>query len=147
MQANSYRLSLCAALLLVCACAPKDPIGVTNAWIRSPAPGTSVAAGYFDIVNRGATPVALVGARSDACASIELHTHIHDGDVMRMRRLDRVELPVSEPVAFASGGHHLMLIQFADVTTPSIPVTLTFSDGSELTVPFELRSVTGANPP
>jgi periplasmic copper chaperone A len=146
MRTHARSLMSFAVALLLCACTPQEPIRVTNAWIRAPAPGTSVAVGYFDIVNRGAVPIGLIGARSAACATIEMHTHSRSGELMQMRRIDRVELPVAQPVAFATGGHHLMLLQFGDVTSPSIPVTLSFSDGSELSVPFELRSVTGANP-
>lgn len=136
-------------LLAVClvlgmnACAPSEPISVTNAWIRMPVPGNSVAAGYFDIVNRSGTLVTLIGARSIAASSIEMHTIQYDGELMQMRQLARVELPEGTTVSFMPTGRHLMLLQFVDVTTPAIPVTLLFSDATELTVPFELRSATG----
>ena len=112
-----------------------------------PAPGMSVAAGYFDIVNRRDTPIALVGARSSAASSIELHTTERDGDLMRMRKLERVELAAGATATFAEGGHHLMLMHFNGVTTPTVPVTLLFADGFELTVPFEMRSINGATQP
>jgi copper(I)-binding protein len=107
----------------------------------------SVAAGYFDMINRRDTPIALIGARSSASSSIELHTTEHDGDLMRMRKLERIELAPGANATFAEGGHHLMLMRFTGVTTPTVPVTLLFADGSELTVPFELRSVNGATQP
>ena len=133
------RLVLCF-VLLVNACAPSEPIIVTNAWIRAPVPGTATAVGYFDILNRSGTSIALVGVRSTATATIEMHTTQHDGELMQMRQLDRVDLPEGTAVSFAAGGRHLMLPRFGDVTTPSIPVTLVFSNASELTVQFELRS-------
>jgi periplasmic copper chaperone A len=135
----------CAVALLT-ACAAPEPVTVANAWIRAPAPGTHIAAGYFDITNNTPTSVALIGAASDACASIEMHTTEYDGSTMRMRRLDRVELAAGATESFAPGGRHLMLLEFADVTSPTIAVTLQFADGAQLRVPFELRSVTGSNP-
>jgi copper(I)-binding protein len=133
--------------LAVLACAPGNSVEVTNAWIRMPAPGTAVAAGYFDIVNRRDIPIVLVGARCSASPSIEMHTTERDGDVTRMRKLERVELGARAKETFAPGGHHLMLLHFGGVTSGTVPVTLLFADGSELTVPFELRSVSGATQP
>jgi copper(I)-binding protein len=141
------RLLASVAFAWIIACAPAEPICVTNAWIRAPAPRAAVAAGYFDIVNRRDTPIVLIGARSGAAATIEMHTTERDGDFMRMRQLERVELPAGAKVSFAQDGHHLMLMHFTGVTTGAVPVTLLFADGSELTVPFELRSVTGATQP
>jgi copper(I)-binding protein len=63
----------------IAACGASEPISVTHAWVRLPAPGLSVAAGYFDIVNRTTTPIELVGARSDVARSIEMHTESHAG--------------------------------------------------------------------
>jgi hypothetical protein len=138
---------LTLAFAWITACARAEPVTVTNAWIRTPAPGTAVAAGYFEIVNHRDAPVVLSGARSGASPTIEIHTTEHDGDLMRMRQLERVELPAGAKVAFSEGGNHLMLLHFTGVTTGTVPVTLLFADGSQLTVPFELRSVTGTTPP
>jgi len=135
------------ACVWVTACAPGEAVSVGNAWIRTPPPGAAVAAGYFDIVNHGDTPVVLIGARSSAASTIEMHTTEHDGDLLRMRKLERVELPAGATVTFQAGGYHLMLMHFTGVTTGTVPVTLVFADSSELTVPFELRSAAGVTTP
>ena len=136
-----------AAAFLLAACSPSEPISITGAWLRPPAPGLEVAAGYFDIVNRGDTSVDLVGAHGDALGSIEIHTETHDGDMMQMRRLDKVELPPGQTVRFSPGGTHLMLFGFVGVTSPHVPLTLQFSDGSKRVVEFEMRSLTGESTP
>jgi len=133
-------VSLCAT-----ACTPADPIDISHAWLRAPAPGLSVAAGYFDIVNRGNTPIELIGARCESAGPIEIHTHVHDGDVMQMRQLKTVALPPGHTVSFTSGGLHLMVFGFNDVTSNPIPITLLFSDASQRTVAFEVRKLNGAN--
>ena len=99
------RISFVFAVLLgIAACDASEPIAVTHAWVRLPAPGLSVAAGYFDIVNRSTTPIALIGATSDAARSIEMHAESHDGDVMQMRQLDSVVLAPEQTVSFSPGG-------------------------------------------
>ena len=147
MTAN-VMLSRTATILFVAlcatACTPADPIAVSNAWVRAPAPGQGVAAGYFDIVNHGPSAIALIGAHSDVARAIEIHTHIQDGDLMRMRKLDTVALGRDETVSFAAGGHHLMLLGFDAVTSSPIPITLLFSDATQRTVMFEMRTSSGA---
>jgi copper(I)-binding protein len=139
------RFACALTWLCVAACAPKDPITIRGAWIRAPAPGLEVAAGYLDIVNSGRDPIALTGAESPAAGSIEIHTETHDGDVMQMRQIETVAIPRGQTVSLAPGGIHLMLLKFTG-TTASIPVTLTFDDGSRRDVAFELRSLDGGRP-
>jgi copper(I)-binding protein len=134
------------ACLFATACAPKDPITVRNAWVRAPAPGLSVAAGYLDIANAGPTTVALTGANSPAAGTIEIHTEIHDGDMMQMRQIENVPIPAGQTVSLAPGGTHLMLLQYRGTATRRVPLTLTFSDGRRREVEFELRSLDGGSP-
>jgi copper(I)-binding protein len=129
------------------ACTPDEPIGIDNAWVRAPAPGRNVAAAYFDGINRGPSAVDLVGARTDAARSVEIHTHIHQGELMQMRKVDAVTLPRDEPVAFAPGGNHLMLFDFHAPASNRVPITLLFSDATELSIMFELRTTSGAPQP
>jgi copper(I)-binding protein len=129
------------------ACAPDEPIGIDNAWVRAPAPGRNVAAAYLDGINRGSSAVDLIGARTDAARSVEIHTHIHTGELMQMRKVDAVTLPPGQPVAFAPGGNHLMLFDFQAPTSNRIPITLLFSDATELSIMFKLRTVSGATQP
>ena len=137
------------ALVALCAtaCSRADSIAISHAWVRPPAPGLTVAAGYFDIANRGTQALELTGAQSDGVRSVEIHTHIHDGELMQMRQLDAVPLPAGETVSFAPGGLHLMLLGFTSVTSTRIPITLSFSDGSRRTVMFDIGSVTGEGHP
>ena len=144
---SRYLSTLLVIALCATGCTPADPIDINNAWLRPPAPGLSVAAGYFDIANRGDTPIDLIGARSDSVGTIEIHTHIHNGDVMQMRQLDTVALPPEQTVSFTSGGLHLMVFEFNDVTSNPLPITLQFSNGSQRTVAFEVRDLNGATQP
>ena len=83
-------------------------IEVRNAWARAPAPGQSTAGIYMDIVS--ADGAALVGVKSVLAKRAELHsTSMQDG-VMRMRAVERIELPAKRKVSLAPGGQHVMLI-------------------------------------
>lgn len=88
-----------------------------------------VHAGYMTIINRGRTADRLLSATSARARRIELHTHIREGDMMRMRPVEGgVAIPAGQTVRFAPGGLHLMIY---DVTGrveegDAFPITLRF---------------------
>lgn len=88
---------------------PASTLTISNPKIRALIPGQDTTAGYFDITNSGTTAVTLVGATSPHARSIEIHTIIRDGDMVRMRRLDAVTIEPGATEVFATGGTHLML--------------------------------------
>ena len=105
-----------------------DDVAVSGAWARATVPGQPVAAAYLDILSRqGAT---LIGVRSDAAGAVQVHSMREDGGVMRMREVERLELPAGQTVRLAPSGTHLMLL---DLKRPlrsgdSITLDLTLVD-------------------
>jgi hypothetical protein len=82
-------------------------VEVTDAWVRATVPGQKVAAGYMSL--RSATAAKLVGVETKAARSAEIHTMSHEGGVMKMRRLDALDLPAGQVVVLEPGGNHIML--------------------------------------
>ena len=70
--------------------------------------GQSVGVGYLKITNRGAADRLLLGS-TPVAAAVEMHSMAMDGDVMRMRQVDAIELPSGAVVELQPGGYHLML--------------------------------------
>lgn len=125
-----------------------EPVGVKNAWARPTAPGQRTAGAYMEL--ESATAAALVAVETPAAAKAELHTMSMDGGVMRMRPMEKVDLPAKKTVKLAPGGFHVMLI---GVKRPlkegdKVPLTLTVQtpDGakSTLKVEAEVRAAGGA---
>src|SRR5436190_1978911 len=86
---NSTRRALVAALfaaLTGIAPAADAPIDVRDAWARPTVAGQPNGGAYLRIDNRGDRVDRLIGVRTDAAASAELHAMSMDGDVMRMRQ-------------------------------------------------------------
>lgn len=119
LRMNTLRACALAALLtIVCspvaaaasvAAEPAATLTISNPRIRALIPGQDTTAGYFDITNSGTTAVTLVAATSPHARSIEIHTIIHDGAMVRMRRLDKVTIEPGATRFFRPGGVHLML--------------------------------------
>ena len=130
-----------AGLLLVCnpeakAQAESQVQALVQApWARPTVQGQTVGGGYFRI-DGGATNDRLLGVSAGIAQSVELHTMRMDGDVMRMRQLNSVEVPARQTVEFKPGGMHVMLI---GLKTPlkvgnSFPMTLRFEKAGSVSV-------------
>ena len=54
--------------------------------------GATVGAAFMEIRTDAGVTDRLISAASPAAGRVEVHTHIMDGDVMKMRRVDALEL-------------------------------------------------------
>jgi len=91
---------------------------------------------FLTLKNAGGTADKLLKAASPAAASVELHTHVKDGDAMRMRPVENIPVPANGQTALEPGGYHIMLI---DLRQPlkegaSVPLTLTFEKAGTVTL-------------
>lgn len=96
---------------------------VKDAWTRATVPGQKVAGVYLEILSRSGG--RLVGVRSPAAKSAEIHSMSNDGGVMKMRRLDGLDLPAGKSVRLESGGNHIMLFDIKHPLEPGTRVPLT----------------------
>ncbi len=129
------------ALWLAWGAAQAAGVTVQDAWVRAMPPGARTSAAFLTLHNGDDRPHALVGAASDVARLVELHTHLHDHGVMRMRPVARIAIPAHGSVRLQPGGYHIMLI---DLRHPiragdSVALTLRLEDGSTLAVQAEAR--------
>ena len=120
---------------------------IVNPWTRAAGQGMQ-GGGFLTIRNSGATPDRLVAASSPVAGRLELHTHIRDGDVMRMRPVNDITVPAHGEVSLQPGGLHLMLIGLTQPMNAgqSIPVTLRFERAGEVTIQLSVQAA-GARQP
>ena len=141
---NRRSLLLLPALLPAAASA-QPTVSVETPWTRAAGQGAT-GAGYM--VLRAPAGDRLVGATSPVAGRVELHTHIRDGEVMRMREVPAIELPPGQAVTLAPGGLHLMLI---GLTRPlavgeAVPVTLRFERAGEVQVSLAVQPAGARGP-
>lgn len=77
---------------------------------RATAPTARTGAVYLSVTNTGTAPDRLVSASTAAAETVELHTTVRDGNVMRMQPLTGIDVPAGQTVTLAPGGLHVMLI-------------------------------------
>jgi hypothetical protein len=117
-------------------------ITIDDAFARASAGAAKVGGAFMTLRNSGATADALVGVKSPVAARAELHTHIQDGDIMRMRQVDAIDVPARGSVSLQPGGLHIMLI---DLKQPlkqgeAFPLTLTFATAGTMTIEVPVKS-------
>jgi len=119
-------------------------ITVADAWIREPAEGQTRSAAYATITNDGDTDVTLVAASVPFDATVEIHETLmgDDGTMEMQERPDGFVIVAGETFTLEPGGPHVMFLDIdpADFTG-TIEVTLVFDDGTEVTIPAEVRTL------
>ena len=107
---------------------------VKDAWSRATPARNGVA--YMTIFNHGQDMDRLIAAESPVAKKVELHTHTMADGVMRMRRIQAVEVHSGEPALLAPGGNHVMLMGLHAKLAEgqSFPVTLVFEKAGKVTV-------------
>lgn len=133
------KLSALAAALTISTgvlAAAADQVAVRDAYVRLAPPGAPATAAFMRIRNSGDKEVQVVKADSPAARATEIHNHINDGGVMRMRPVPAIAIKARDEAVLQPGGMHIMLI---DLKAPiregdTVPITLDFGDGSSKTV-------------
>lgn len=142
-QLTKYLLFTYLALLMGLANADGD-MRVTDAWSRATPPGAHMGAAYFVLTNRGA-PDRLLSASAPVSERTELHITTKEDGLMKMRRVEAVELKHGEAVHFMPGGRHVMFIGLKQPLREgdTFPLTLTFEKAGSLEVTVHVRSAAG----
>jgi len=110
---------------------------IAHPWARTTVPGQPAGGAYLNIENRGKQSDTLLGATSPNAKSVEIHTMSMDGNVMKMREVDSIEIKPSEKITMTPGnGYHIMLIGLSQPlkSGDKIPLTLKFEKGGKIDV-------------
>lgn len=124
------------------------PIRIESPWARATAPRAPAGAAFVTLVNTGTQDDALVSAASPVARVVELHTHLMDGGIMRMRPVDSIAVPAGQAVALKPGGLHIMLIDLNHGLQEGdqVPITLSFEHAGSLDVTATVASIAAHGP-
>jgi len=144
-----YLFTLIAALALNLAVAPahaaamnmsttvkQGDIAVSKVWSRASAGMKRAGAAFMTVTNSGSSDDRLIAAATTVAERVELHTHLMEGGVMKMRQVVNIEVPAGQTIELKPGGHHVMLFKLSKVFEEGghYPLTLTFEKAGDLTL-------------
>lgn len=112
--------------------ASADHVTVVEPYVRLAPPNAPATGAFMVIKNNGEKDVKVMKADNPASKVTELHTHLNEGGVMKMRPVAGIDIKAKGEAVLQPGGLHVMLI---NMNAPlkegdSVPITLTFDDGS-----------------
>jgi copper(I)-binding protein len=142
-------LAMLAACLPFTACwagGAADQITVIDPYVTMAPPNATATAAYMVLKNDGSAEIKLTKVDDNAAKATELHAHIHEGGMMKMRQVPDIALAAKSETALQPGGLHIMLI---GLTAPlkegdKIAFTLSFSDGSSKQIEATVRKLMAA---
>lgn len=124
------------------------PLVVETPWARASAPTARTGAAFLSVRNESDAPDRLVGVETPAAERAELHTHLEENGIMRMRRIPAIDVPAHATVNLEPGGFHVMLMglhaPLAEGET--FPITLTFEKSGSVRIIVPVQGVAASVP-
>lgn len=121
---------------------------IEQPWTRATPKGASVAVGYLTIRNNGTSPDKLVGGSADFAEAVQVHEMSNANGVMKMRRIDGLDIPAKGSVALKPNGVHLMFqgLKRQLVAGQTVKATLTFEKAGSAPVEFKVGGMGAMKP-
>ena len=140
-----HALSLTLTLTLTGAAGAAGTVVVADPYVRLAPPTAENTALFMVLHNNEAGERKLVSAASPAAKKVELHTVVHEGDVMRMRPVSEIAIPSQGETTLRPGGFHVMLLGLKAALREgdAVAVTLGFDDGSTQEIKAPVRRIGG----
>lgn len=136
-----------AAVLATClpfgalAAGTADQITVVDPYVRLVPPGAMATAAFMTLKNGGDKDAKLVKADNSISKVTELHTHLNEDGVMKMRQVPAIDIKAKSEAVLEPGGLHVMMIDLKGPLKEGAKVALTlgFEDGSSKQVEAVVR--------
>jgi copper(I)-binding protein len=115
-------------------------VAVGDPWVRATVPQQQASGAFMTLTApKGAK---LVEARSPVAGTVEVHEMKREGDVMRMRAIDGLDLPAGRTVKLEPGGYHVMLMGLKQTLNAgdTVPLTLIFESADRTRQTVEVKA-------
>ncbi len=118
-------------------------VQLTNGYIKTMPAKAKNSAVYFDLTSHFPEEVSLIDVSTDSAVRAEIHQHIEQQGMMKMRKLDSIPLLPHQQVSFEPMGLHIMLIGLTSAlhVGEMVVLTLHFSNGHTLKKRIDVKAV------
>jgi copper(I)-binding protein len=123
-----------------------NKVMVEKPWARASVSRNGAA--YFTLSNMSKSDVKVVDVIADVANRAEFHTHKMDGEIMRMRHVENINVPAGGSVTLQPGGNHVMLMGLKRKLKEgeSFPLTVVFENGGKQQVTVKVGKIGAAGP-
>lgn len=123
-------------------------IEIIDPWASEPAGrNASVIAGFMCFHNKGSSPTRIVAASSEAVERVEIHEIAHEQGIVRMKKINGVDIPAGSRVCLQPQQRHFMLIGIDDTIRggADIDLLLDTASGQKLQATLPQRTLKNAD--
>jgi hypothetical protein len=117
---------------------------IRDGWVQEGPPSQTITAAYMTIQNHSGADISLKSASTEAAQTIELHKMELVAGMMKMHRVETIDIPAGGTVELKPGGYHLMVIGLKKELKEGDKVTITLEFSGDLrrtiTIPVKPRS-------
>ncbi len=135
-------------LLLACTClfsinSFANDLTVSEQYVRATPPHAKNSAAFLTITNHSNSDIKLIGAGSNIAKRVELHNHLKQDGMMKMRRVEAVQITANSSTSLQPGGYHIMFLGLNNNLTEgqSVKVKLYFDNGHELNIDAPVKKI------
>ena len=129
-----------ACALLISACTGEhshshdgEGIEVSSARFNPPLPGQTTGVAFLRLDNHGDDDT-LLAVSSPLSGRIELHTHLNEDGVMKMRQVEGIPLAHGASVELKPGNYHIMIFDTKMELGEEATLTLDFEKADDVTI-------------
>lgn len=122
----------------------QSAVVIRDGWVQEGPPSQTITAAYMTIENQTGADISLRSARTKVAQTVELHKmELVDG-MMKMHRVETIDIPAGRTAELKPGGYHLMVIGLKKELKEGDKVTITLEFSGNLsktiTIPVKPRS-------
>lgn len=116
---------------------------IENSMIRMVPPTATVSAGFMVIKNNTNKDIKLIKVEGSISKTIELHSMVLEGETMKMRKMDTMEIKAKSSLELKRKSFHLM---FIDLLKPlklgdNHKLKFTFDNKTVLEIPISVQEI------
>ena len=128
--------------------AMKGDIHIDKPWARASIGAAKAGAAYMTLANHGSEADRLLAVETDVARRSELHTHLMEDGVMKMRQVEAIEVDPGTPTVLEPGGLHVMLMGLEAPLEQgkSFPLRLVFERAGTIEVTVEIGAPAAMKP-
>ena len=132
--------SLCGSLQFLAAtglnsamATDSNDVVIRDGWVQEGPPSQKITAAYMVIENQTSIDISLKSASTDVAEVVELHKmELVDG-MMKMHRVEGIDVPAGGTAELKPGGYHLMVIGLKKELKEGDKVTITLHFSHDIT--------------
>jgi copper(I)-binding protein len=117
---------------------------ISNIWAPITPTIAKTGATFFIVKNNSKTDDTLVGVSSEVAKKTEIHQSSMKNNIMKMRHVNKVDLPASSVTELKPGSFHIMFIDlYAPIKKGDLfPLTLTFKTAGTVKIMVKASTIT-----